>query len=57
MLLGLRTQLMLRAVTRKYADKPSVTFDAIGVTLQLTLRFGHLYYKIHERNDYFFSMV
>lgn len=57
MLLGLKTQTKLRAVSRKHPSNPSITFESIGITLPLTLKFGHLYYEGPRMNDYLFSMI
>lgn len=56
MLPGLETQTRLQTTTCEEPGNSTATFKAIGVTLPLTSKFGHLYYEGPSMNEYLFSI-
>lgn len=64
MLLGLQTQMRLGMVTHKDVAHPYAEMKAVGITIPLTLKYGHLYYEAvneqthyMENAEYLFSMA
>jgi hypothetical protein len=55
MLIGLSTQIKLRAITDKDPKLPTANLRSIGVTIPLTFKFGHLYYEDATINECLFS--
>ena len=56
MLLGLATQTNLRTVTDKEPKNPTATFKALGITIPMTRKLGHIFYEGSSENEYLFSV-
>lgn len=55
-LLGLHSQTDLLKITDKNPNKPIITFKAIGVSILLVFKLGHLFYNGLHPNEYLFSI-
>ena len=55
MLIGLRTQTKLRALTDKDPQNLSITLRTLDITLPLVVKDQHLYYEGPPKGDYLFS--